>query len=473
MKVAFEREIGIEELASMLGGKLLASSFSQKTVKGICTDSREADRGIAFVALCGERVDGHDYVDAAIERGCAAVIAERKVGKTEGKDVSLILTENSEEALSHMARSYLEELSCKKIAVTGSVGKTTTKDMIASVLSQAKKTYSSSGNHNSVIGMPLSAMEIREDSECAVLEMGMSGFGEIERMSLCARPDIAIITNIGSSHMEMLGSREGIRDAKMEIVKGLSEDGVLLLNGDEPLLFNVLGKTYRTLYVSLTCEKADFFAQNIRVEDGKTYFDARWQGGMLSDVCLSLAGRHNVYAALYALATGILLGLGEDEIRRGLAAYRSEGMRQNLYRYRDITVLEDCYNASPESMRAALDALGACAKGRRIACLGEMLELGSTSEELHYGVGKYLGELNIDLLFAVGKGGAAIAKGALDQGMKRENVYICEDYSDLETFEKELCDRLGKGDTLLVKASRSVKLERVIEYLKNHYQTMQ
>ncbi len=473
MKVTFEKELKIENLAEMLGGKLLSTSFSNPTVKGICTDSREGEEGFLFVAMRGERVDGHDYIDAALACGCNAVIVEYEVKTACVRDVAWILTENSECALSRLASAYLETVSCKKIAVTGSVGKTTTKDMIASVLSQKKKTYSSSGNHNSVIGMPLSAMEITADAECAVFEMGMSGFGEIERMSLCARPEIAVITNIGSSHMEMLGSREGIRDAKMEIAKGISTGGVLLLNGDEPLLRDVCGKSYRTLYVSLSCEKADFFAQNIRIENGKTYFDAHCKEMTISNVRLSTVGRHNVYAALYAMAIGFLLGLDQDEIRRGLESYRSQGMRQNLYSLCDITVLEDCYNASPESMKAALDALAACARGRKIACLGEMLELGGTSSALHREVGSYLTQLGVDLLFAVGKGGTFIAEGALQAGMERDRIYTCEDYTDLQVCGKTVCDCLLKGDTLLVKASRSVKLERVIEYLKDHYQTIQ
>jgi len=300
--------------------------------------------------------------------------------------------------------------------------------------------------------------------------MGMSGRGEIERMSRAAQPDIAVIANIGTSHMEMLGSRECIRDAKMEIALGLRKGGYLLLNKDEPLLRGAVGKSYRTLYVSLSCEEADFFAQNIRMENGCTYFDACWREGRLENLSLSLMGRHNVYAALYALAVGLLLDVPKDAIRRGLRAYTPEGMRQNLYRHGGITLIEDCYNASPESMRAALDVLQAAATGRRIAVLGDMLELGVTSATLHKEVGAYLAALRVERLFTVGEGGSLIAEGAVSAGMSRDCIFECPQKEDIDALCKALGSCLSFGDTVLVKASRGVKLERVIDYLKKNDQ---
>ena len=467
MKVSFGRKIKASELSKMLG--VMPSSFHDVEIGGLCTDSREADANTAFVALSGERVDGHDYIAAALRCGSPAVIAQRADTFPENANAVRMLVADSEAALATLARAYKSSLSCPTVAVTGSVGKTTTKDMIAAVLSQKMNTYRSLGNHNSVIGMPLSAMELSEAHECAVFEMGMSGRGEIERMSLCARPDIAVITNVGTSHMEMLGSREGIRDAKMEIVKGLREDGILLLNGDEPLLKNANGKSYRTYYVSLSCTEANFFAQNIYIENGCTYFDAYWKGGSMKGLCLSVAGRHNVYAALYALAVGLMLGVDEEGIRRGLLSYRAEGMRQNLCHFGDLTLIEDCYNASPESMRAALDVLCAVSKGRRIACLGEMLELGDESASLHRAVGEYLGKIGVDLLFTVGFFGEAIAEGAMNAGLPRERVLVCPDREAIEVLCERLCASLAPNDTLLIKGSRGVRLERVIEYLKLHY----
>ena len=472
MKITLSMQNGItaHELARMCRGVLQNEDNSNLKINTLCTDSREADESTAFFALVGERVNGHDYIPAAVAQGCRCIVSQEPVEC--GKDIAAIAVKDSEMALSYMASARLEGRTFPTVAVTGSVGKTTTKDMIAAVMQEEKKTYVSAGNHNSVIGMPLSVMEIPTDCECAVLEMGMSNFGEIERMSLVAEPDIAVITNIGSSHMETLGDRRGIFRAKLEILCGLKKGGYLILNGDQPILSGVGGRSYHTLYVSIKRPNADFFAQNIRVELGGTYFDVVYKGTTYPDFYVPVSGRHNVLAALFAFAVATLQGLTPEQIKNGLKIFQPAGMRQEILQIGGRTVIADCYNAAPESMRAAIDVLCECAPkgGRRIAILGDMLELGKHSIEIHRGIGGYLQDHGVDLLIAVGNGGVEIAQGAVEAGMDPAKTLLFIDRNDVDSIVKALIDNICEGDTLLFKASRGVQLERVISALKEFYE---
>ncbi len=475
MKITLSMQNGItaHALARMCRGVLQNEDNSNLKINALCTDSREADESTAFFALVGERVNGHDYIPAAVAQGCRCIISQEPTAlDTLGENVAVIAVKDSEMALSYMASAQLEGRNFPTVAVTGSVGKTTTKDMIAAVMKEGKNTYVSSGNHNSIIGMPLSVMEIPTDCECAILEMGMSDFGEIERMSLVAEPDIAVITNIGTSHMEALGDRRGICRAKLEILCGLKKGGYLILNGDEPLLSKIGGKSYHTLYVSITRPNADFFAQNIRVELGGTYFDVVHKGTTYPDFYIPVSGRHNVWAALYAFAVATLQGLSPDKIKKGLSQFQGADMRQQIEHFGKMTILEDCYNAAPESMKAAIDVLCECAprNGRRVAVLGDMLELGKDSIKLHRAVGEYLQNRGVDLLVAVGNDGVEIAQGAVAKGFDPAKVLLFIDRNDTEGITKGLASRIKAGDTLLFKASRGVRLERVVSALKELYE---
>lgn len=471
MKITLSLQNGItaHALARMCRGILQNEENANIQINSLCTDSREADENTAFFALVGERVNGHDYIPAAISAGCRCIISQEPISSAViGEKIALIIVKDSEMALSYMASAQLEERTYPVIAVTGSVGKTTTKDMIAAVMREGKRTYVSSGNHNSVIGMPLSVMEIPQDCECAVLEMGMSDFGEIERMSLVAEPDIAVITNIGTSHMEALGDRRGICRAKLEVLCGLKKGGYLILNGDEPLLKNIGGRSYHTVYVSLKRANADFFAQNIRTEFSGTRFDVVHKGVTYPNFYIPVSGRHNVWAALYAFAVATLQGLSPEKIQNGLAHFRPADMRQGITDFEGVTLIEDCYNAAPESMRAAIDVLCECApkKGHRIAVLGDMLELGRQSIALHRAVGEYLQERGVDLLIAVGNGGVEIAQGAVEAGMNPANAFLFIDRDNVDAIAKGLHSHVKAGDTVLFKASRGVRLERVIQALR-------
>lgn len=470
MKIHFSiNQISFGTLARMCGGELHQGALGEVAVQYICTDSREADAQTAFVALRGERVDGHDYIATALANGCRCVICERRNEALEKSSATAIVVNDTELALSKLANNYRSYLQCKTVAVTGSVGKTTTKDLIASVLSVGTSVAKTAGNHNSLVGMPMSMVSIPTGSDWAVLEMGMSDFGEIERLSIAAEPDIAVITNIGSSHMEMLGSRENICRAKLEILSGLKQNGILILSGDEPLLKNVRGKSYQTLYVSLFCENADFFAKNIRVETDRTVFDVVHKGRTVEGLEIRILGKHNVYAALYAFAVATVAGLNEAQIREGLLRYAPDGMRQHIYPMGKITVIEDCYNASPESMIAAVDVLEEYSRrtGKRsVAVLGDMLELGTDSPALHRSVGGYLADKRIDRLFTVGLGGEQIAVGARQRGMSRQSISQNPNAARLSDTARALAEELRDGDVVLFKASRSVGAEKIISELK-------
>ncbi|MBQ8718144.1 MAG: UDP-N-acetylmuramoyl-tripeptide--D-alanyl-D-alanine ligase [Clostridia bacterium] len=469
MRVTLGREnIILSEIARACGGILVGKD---RTLHAVCTDSREADKETMFVALRGERTDGHRYISGAVERGCCAVLCESWLPLG---DASAVIVKNTEHALCRLAEFYLDQQRIPCVAVTGSVGKTTTKEFVAAVLSSELSVYKTVGNYNSTVGMPLSALEITPAHRAAVFEMGMSGQGEIARMSRAAKPDIAVITNIGSSHLEYLETRENIAKAKLEITQGLRDGGLLLLNGDEPLLRGVGSSSYRVQTVTLDGD-GDYRGCNIVLHPGEecTTFDLYTPDGILKDFRIPAVGKHMVYDAIFAYVVGKEMGLDENSIRQWLLTYRSGGLRQRLLPMGDITVLEDCYNAAPESMRAALYVLGSFARERHcrsIAVLGDMRELGMETRYLHEQIGVYAVEQGISVLMTLGELGASIAEGAMGAGLNDDCVLMHRDLSDLDSAAELLLSRLESGDMVLVKASRGVAAERLIEALRRHLQ---
>ncbi|MBQ8850412.1 MAG: UDP-N-acetylmuramoyl-tripeptide--D-alanyl-D-alanine ligase [Clostridia bacterium] len=463
----------MKELAKICGGMLCyvgGEAGRDIPFRSVCTDSREAAEGTLFVALGGERVDGHDYIAAAVSSGNDCVLCERIPETSDHKYVAVVV-DDSLRAVGELAKAYDRRINHRKVAITGSVGKTTTKEFVASVLSEGFRVHKTEGNYNSNIGMPLSMLSMQNDTEVSVLEMGMSNRGEIEYLSRIAEPDIAIVTNIGSSHMEHLGSRENICHAKMEIVKGLKAGGTLLLNGDDPMLRAYLTPGVTPVFVGIETE-CDFRAVNIRECIGNTVFDIRYNGKTAKNITIPVMGKHNVYAALYAFAVGMRMGLDEETIVDGLTRYRPVGMRQRIYDVGGITVIEDCYNASPESMKAAISVLGKLSSekkaGRMAAVLGDMYELGDNSEAFHEEVGMYFAKQGGSLLYTFGENAEQIACGATFGGMYPENIYRNRDIKAPHITGEMLIHSLRAGDTLLVKASRGAAAERIIEYLKTN-----
>ena len=438
------------------------------SVSYVCTDSREADAETMFVATRGERVDGHDYIIGAIDRGCKCILCEYVPSNIAGRAVDFVTVENSIDAFALTARGYREEKRLRTVAITGSVGKTTTKELTAAILGRATGLYATSGNFNSVIGMPMSLMEAQEDKDTAVFEMGMSGFGEIHSMSVTATPDVAMVVNIGSSHLEYLKTRENIARAKLEVADGLREGGYLLLNGDEPLLRKEIGdKKYNVLYLGMeNKDTQDVYADNIKVSESGTEFDLHFDGKLYCALKVKPVGKQFVYNAMFAAVASLVFGCDEQTVREGLFSYTPDGIRQNIKNVKGITLVADCYNAAPESMRASIDTL--CLlniSGKRIAVLGDMRELGKDSDEMHRDIGKYISEKGIDLLLTLGDSGKLIADGASASGMSGENIFSETDVENAEALCQALEGKMQAGDGVLIKASRGVRLERVIERL--------
>ena len=464
------RRADIEYFCTLCDGTQMGEA--EGNVEFVCTDSREVDGKTMFVVTVGERVDGHDYMLAAAKNGCRFFLCQRVPEELENSryEYAAIVVDDSVKALAKIAEGYLDTLKMKKVAVTGSVGKTTTKEFIYAVLKDSFKTHKTKANHNSTIGMPMSMLEASNENNAAVIEMGMSGFGEIELMSNTAKPDIACITNIGSSHLELLGSRENICRAKLEIISGMS-GGTVILNGDEPLLENADVGENRRIFVGVENKNCDVLAANLRYCDEGSVFDIVCGDKIYSDVEISVIGKQFVYASLFAFAVGRELGMSAENIISGLKNFENADMRQNIYEVGGITIIEDCYNASPESMRAAIDVLKTLSKSKKgsrmTALLGDMRELGENSKSFHREVGVYFGQKGGKILMTMGMLARDIAFGAHEGGLLEKNVYVTTDYNNVERIGDTLLDILREGDILLVKASRAVGAERIVGYIKS------
>lgn len=466
--------IDIREIASLCGGTPLGTG----SAFALCTDSREAtDAFTQFGAIVGERVDGHSYMRRAYDNGCRLFLCQRIPEEMAGCDFGAVVVPDTVAALGTLAAAYARRQGRPTVGVTGSVGKTTTKEFISAVLAEQYSIHKTKANHNSVIGLPMSMLEATADEDISVVEMGMSGFGEIEYMSHVVKPTVACITNIGSSHLELLGTRENICRAKLEIVSGMNENGVLILNGDEPLLRRMCPDHVNVEYVSLERNDADIAVSNIRYDREGSLFDICVDGVLHRDIRLSVIGRQFVWAAAFAIAVARKFAVDMDTVRRGLLRFENAAMRQSITECGGVTFIEDCYNASPESVRAAIDVMDTLAShigARKIALLGDMLELGENSAVFHRSVGEYYAQKGGNLLFTFGKLSENTAKGALDAGMMPEQIAGISCYDGEEqvaALGEMICANLRKGDLLLVKASRSVGAERVLRYIKEkHFQ---
>ncbi len=470
MKITFN-DIKLKELPGIFGG---AGNFAEisanETVSSICTDSRECSAGSIFAAIRGEVTDGHLYIDKAVSLGAIAVICEH-IPESAPRHCLYIVCKNTEAALMNGARKMREDFpSLQSVAVTGSVGKTTAKEAIYAALSACKETYKIDGNFNSTIGMPMALMAMPKDSTLAVYEMGMSSLGEIHEMSVTLRPNVAVITNVGHSHLEYLKTRENILKAKLEVTDGLSEDGTLIINGDDIMLRTVDFSEYpfKTLRCSMFDSSADYCAENVVFGDGEMTFDMKYAKGSIKNISIPGTGNHLVLSSLFAIASADVLGFDPEVAAKGLENFKNAAMRQNVVKIGGLTVIEDCYNAAPESMRSAIDTLLKLKpEGKRaFALLGEMRELGKDSVRLHRELGMLCAEKNVDCLVAFGQLGSEILSGALEGGMSRASVYVYSNTEDYERAAKLISELTEEGDILLVKASRSLRAERVIESLK-------
>ncbi len=439
--------ITLQQAAQWCGGTV-DPKYENVTFFGANNDTRKLLPGQLFVALQGQR-DGHEFIPAALEAGASAVLCTHCDG-----DYPAIVVEDTRVALGDIARKERERLGIKVVGVTGSVGKSTTKEMIASVLQTTYRVGKTPVNHNNDIGMPMAILSMREDTQVAVLEMGMNHFREIAYLASIAKPDIGVIINIGTMHIEHLGSMEGILQAKLEIREGMPEDGKLILNGDDSLLWNQSKQEkLSVVYFGVNNPECAVVAENVTEDAEGLRFDV---GNMA--VSLSLEGLHYVHDALAAVAVGLELGVSPDKIRQALADFRNMAGRQQIYESNGYHIIEDCYNAGPESMAAALSVLGN-RPGRKVAVLGDMLELGVCTAAEHYKVGRIAAE-KADLLLAFGPNSIRMLNGARTGGMDPANARAFTDREQLVAVLKQMAK---PGDTLLFKGSRGMRMELVLK----------
>ncbi len=452
------KHMSLQEIAAACGGTYHGDeALLSKEVSGVAIDSRKIETDYLFIPIKGARVDGHDFIPQVMEQGALCTLSEHPLA-----DVSYphIVVDSCEQALKDIAEHYRTSLGIKVVGITGSVGKTSTKEMIASVLSQKYNVLKTAGNFNNEIGLPLTIFNIKEDHEIAILEMGISDFGEMHRLAKIARPDICVITNIGLCHLENLGDRDGILRAKSEIFDFIKGDAVIVLNGDDDKLSTVkdvkgitpaffgLSKELDAYASDITPRSLQGIACTLHLEED-------------IDVLIPIPGEHMVYNALAGALIGKKLGLTGEEIKAGIEALVPVSGRNNLIATDSLLIIDDCYNANPISTCASLDVL-ASATTRKVAILGDMFELGEKEKELHREVGAHAAEKEIDVLVAIG----ALSKNTADGAKNMDPNMLVLHYDTKADFLKEAKGILKTNDTVLVKASHGMEFPEIVEALK-------
>jgi UDP-N-acetylmuramoyl-tripeptide--D-alanyl-D-alanine ligase len=448
------------EVAAATNGVTRAQEVS---FTGVSTDTRTIVPGQLFIPIVGEQFDGHEFISIALHKGAAAFLWQHDRGQPPAGPC--VIVENTLTGLHQLAAYYRTQITARFVGVTGSNGKTTTKEMIAAVLATKFKVHKSQGNYNNHIGLPLTLLSIPQDTEIVVLEMGMSGRGEIALLTHIAKPDVAVITNIGEAHLLQLGSREEIVQAKLEISQGIVQGGLLIIPGDESLLQKYIPTLTNLQQVRLIRfgeqPNNDYMLESVQVMTESTNF--KWQGSSLTYV-IPMLGKHNALNALAAIAVGRAFALRDESIAAGLAQLQTTGMRlEPVLGPHGSVIWNDAYNANPTSVRAALQLLFATQGYRhKYAVLGDMLELGSEEAELHRSVGRMIDANQLDGLITIGPLGRFIAEGAL---LKLDPHRIAMFHSKQEAIEY-LLERVGSGDLILFKASRGMKFETMIEQIR-------
>lgn len=450
----------LQEVEKATGGRLLYPVVDDSVFSQVETDTRAITEGALFVALKGETFDGHDYVLQAKERGAAgAVVAEeRPEYKQEG--FAVVIVTDTRKAYQDLARFHRRRFSIPVIAVTGSVGKTSTRSMIAAVLSQKYRVLQTEKNFNNEIGLPKTLLQLTPEHEACVVEMGMRGLGQIAELAAIAEPDIGVVTNVGKSHIELLGSQDNIARAKSELVRALSEDEVAILNQDDSYVA-AMADLCRGKVVGYGIESnAAIRASRVVCSEKGLRFACRCFDQVM-DIHMPLIGSHNVYNALAAIAVGRVLGLTEHQLQKGLSEYRGMPMRQELIHLGEYTFINDAYNANPASMSEALKSLALLTKGRKIAVLGGMLELGDWTVREHEKIGAEAAELGLDALITMGSPASYIADAARKNGLGA--VYTAQDHAGAADCLRQI---IQPGDTVLLKGSRGFAMEKILPYFE-------
>ena len=440
---------------SACGGKYFGEMELLETeLSCIVTDSRKVKKNALFAAIVGERVDGHNFIAQCAEAGAVCALCE----KTPADNSPHILVENTKQALIDIATAYRLTFDIPFIGISGSVGKTTTKEMIASVLAQKFYVHKTQGNFNNDLGVPLTLFALEEEHEIAVIEMGISDFGEMTVLSKIVKPDLCVLTNIGNCHLECLGDRDGVLKAKTEMFEFMSDKGRVFLCKDDDKLSTVKEVKGESPITFGLCENSDYTACNITTNnEDRTSFTVKCEDTEFSATVYAL-GKHMVSNALCATAVGKYFSLSDEEIAKGIEEYKPTGSRQNVVKTEKLTIIDDCYNANPASMKASIETLAGFA-GRRVAILGDMKELGKTEVELHREIGRFAVEKKLDLVIAIGE-------LALNMYKEARPHIDCEWFQTVEEAKLELYEMLTIGDTVLVKASHSMKFDEIVEYIK-------
>ncbi|HAX50563.1 MAG TPA: UDP-N-acetylmuramoylalanyl-D-glutamyl-2, 6-diaminopimelate--D-alanyl-D-alanine ligase [Lachnospiraceae bacterium] len=452
------KNMTLSAIARACNGQLVGEKdCAGKEAAGVVLDSRLVKKDYLFLATVGERTDGHNFIDDVFEKGALAVVCEKAPAEPKGP---YILVQNSFEALKCIAKWYRMQLDVKVIGITGSVGKTSTKEFISSVLAQRYTVLKTEGNFNNEVGLPLTILKLRDHHEVAVLEMGISNFGEMNRLSEIAKPDICVITNIGQCHLENLGSRQGILKAKSEIFNYMNENGRVCINGDDDMLLTIKSVKGKKPIKFGFHPSNDVYATDVVSQ------------GLLGSTCrihvndkefqahIPLPGEHMVHNAMAATAVGTLLHLTCEEIAEGIKAVQSVHGRSNIIQHKKYTIIDDCYNANPVSMKAALDLLS-MADTRKTAILGDMNELGSKEQDFHKEVGSYAAAAGVDVLVCIGKLAKNMYEGALHANFIGSLFY----YETRDELIAALSSIIQENDTILVKASHSMGFENIVNAL--------
>ena len=455
------KNMTLDKIAAVTDGKLvLPEGFEgakDKEIAGAVNDNRKIDKDFLFIPMVGAKVDGHDFIDDVFSKGALATLSEKPLDNPKGPYIQV---KDTKLALKQIATAYRLELDIPVIGVIGSVGKTSTKEMITSVLATKFDVLKTEGNFNNEIGLPLTICRIRAEHQVAVVEMGISDFGEMHRLGDIAKPDIVVMTNIGQCHLEFLKSRDGILKAKTEVFEHMPKDGIVILNGDDDKLKDADTLGLRKILYGMNNQQIS--AKNVE-PSGLTETGATISvDGDTFDVVIPLPGSHNVMNALAATAVGHELGLSNEEIAAGLSKAGTIAGRNNIIQVGGVTIIDDCYNANPVSMRASIEVLGK-APGRTIAILGDMGELGADELKLHYGIGEALEDNHIGYVFTVGKLSEEINK-SLSQ---TNSSCMAHHYDTVDGMLEDLLPIVRNGDTILVKASHFMNFSQVVEALKN------
>lgn len=453
------KQMSLQNIAAACHGTFHGdAALLTKEITGVAIDSRKIEPGFLFVPIKGARVDGHTFIPQVMEKGALVTLSEQPL---ENVTYPYILVDSCDQALKDIAAFYLDVLNIPVVGITGSVGKTSTKETIASILSQKYHVLKTEGNYNNEIGLPLTIFNLTEEHEVAVLEMGIDHFGEMHRLAAINRPNIMVITNIGLAHLENFGTREGTLKAKTECFDHLKPNATVILNGDDDKLSTV---------ASVQGKAPVFFGLT---DNNNAYADEIEDKGLLGTDCtlhlsigevrvhIPVPGMHMVYNALAGACVGIALGLSLEEIKEGLASLKTIAGRLNLIPTDSLLIIDDCYNANPVSMMAAIDIL-TTAKARKIAVLGDMFELGDNENELHYNTGAHAAQKDIDVICCIG----SLSKNTYDGAKafaKNSSVLYFETKED---FLSKLSNVIAKDDTILVKASNSMKFAEIVDTLK-------